>query len=217
MEWPLLRGVPAEDARRVLAAAKRRTFARNEVLFHEGDPADTIHLIGKGRVAARITTPQGHMATLEVIGPGDFVGELALLRTDSIRSATVIALEPTETISIRKTDFDELRRQHPSVTDVLIQILAKRVRDLSGQLVEALFVAADVRVLRRLLALGTVYGDTQSPVVVPLTQEDLAGLAGTTRATVNRVLRAEQQRGTVQLGRGKITVVDPGALARRAR
>lgn len=218
MEWPLLQGVPEEDVRRVLAASKRRRFARSEILFHEGDPADTIHLIAKGKIAVRITTPQGDIATLEVLSAGDFVGELALLGATSMRAATVLALEPTETISIRKEDFAALRRAHPSVTDVLVQLLAKRTRDLTTMLIEALFVAADVRVIRRLLALGTIYGNESEPTVtVPLTQEDLAGLAGTTRATVNRVLREEEKRGTVTLGRGRIMICDRETLGRRAR
>jgi CRP/FNR family transcriptional regulator, cyclic AMP receptor protein len=90
------------------------------------------------------------------------------------------------------------------------------VRQLSRHLLEALYVPADKRVLRRLLELGALYaeGDT---TVVPLTQEDLAGLAGTSRATVNRVLREEETRGTVKLGRGRTTVLDAEALARRGR
>ena len=71
---------------------------------------------------------------------------------------------------------------------------------------------ADTRILRRLDELAATYG-----AVIPLTQEDLAGLAGTTRATVNRVLRREVESGTIALSRGRITVVDPEAVARRAR
>jgi len=71
-------------------------------------------------------------------------------------------------------------------------------------------------VLRRLLELVSVYGGRE-PTVVPLTQEDLAGLAGTSRATVNRVLREEEKRGALALGRGRTTILDPEALARLAR
>ena len=91
------------------------------------------------------------------------------------------------------------------------------MRQLNERLVEALFVPAETRVLRRLRDLTQVYGDGSERVVIPLTQEDIAGLAGTSRATVNRVLRDEERRGTVELGRGKTTVVAAGDLARRAR
>jgi CRP/FNR family cyclic AMP-dependent transcriptional regulator len=78
-------------------------------------------------------------------------------------------------------------------------------------------VPADKRVLRRLLELGDLYAEADGATVVPLTQEDLAGLAGTSRATVNRVLREEEARGSVKLGRGRTTVLDRDALARRGR
>ena len=70
---------------------------------------------------------------------------------------------------------------------------------------------------RRVRDLAPLYGDGSGPVTIPLTQEELAGLAGTSRATVNRVLREEEQRGTVSLGRGRTTIVDLDALKRRAK
>ena len=84
-------------------------------------------------------------------------------------------------------------------------------------IVEAFYVGAEKRVLRRLRDLAAVYGNGSGPITVPLTQEDLAGLAGTSRATVNRVLRDEETRGTVTLGRGKTVVLDLEKLSRRAQ
>jgi CRP-like cAMP-binding protein len=217
MQWPILEGLSAEDVRRVLAAARRRKFARGEVIFHDGDPADTILLIEKGRVAVRVTTPLGHTATLAVFGPGDVFGELALVAGGGSRSATAVALETTETLAIHQDAFDSLQAEHPTVTEVLVHLLADKVRTFNTMLLEALYVPADTRVLRRLVAVAGMYAEDGSTAVVPLTQEDLAGLAGTTRATVNRVLRAEEKRGTVALARGRITVTDREALSRRAR
>ena len=129
-----------------------------------------------------------------------------------------MALEPAETYSIGASDVERLRREHPGINEVLIGILAERVRQLNERLVEALFVPAETRVRRRLHYLTSVYGDgSESAVVIPLTQEDIAGLAGTSRATVNRVLREEERRGTVELSRAKTVVVDAAGLARRAR
>src|SRR5256885_8893412 len=93
-DWPLLRSLSEEDRRRVLSAARRRRFARREVLFHEGDPGDTLHLIDKGRVAIRITTPLGDTATVGVLGPGDVVGEMAVLEEGGGRAATATAPQP---------------------------------------------------------------------------------------------------------------------------
>lgn len=212
----LLGGLPDDERRAVLAEARRRKFARREVLFHEGDPADTVHLVERGRVAIRITSALGSVVTLDVVGPGGFVGELALLPPAGPRSASAVALERVETRVLRAATFDELRARHPAVTDVVLGLLGDRVRTLNARLIEALYVPADVRVLRRLVETVELYG-APDDTVVPLTQEDLAGLAGTTRETVNRVLRREEERGVVALGRGRVDVLDLPQLAAAAR
>ena len=208
----MLEGLPEDEVRRLIASTRRRRFARQEVLFHEGDPATTVHLVAKGRIAVRVTTPQGDVATVDLVLAGDVVGELALLSPGRRRGATAVAMEPTETLSIDETTFSSLRRDDPAVSDFLVQLLAARVHRLTDRLLEALYLPAEIRLWRRILELSDVYGD-----VVPLTQEDLAGLAGTTRATVNRALRREEKLGTIALGRGRVSVVDRAELARRSR
>jgi CRP/FNR family transcriptional regulator, cyclic AMP receptor protein len=204
MEWQLFAGVPQEDVRRLLAIARRRTFARGEVVFHRGDPANALHLIVQGRFAVAITTPLAETAVLGIRGPGDAFGELALVSGASAeRSATVSALERGETRSVSRDDFARLRREHPSVDAVLVAILAESVRRLSEHVIEAYYLPAESRVLRRLAELAELYDGA-----VPLPQEALAELAGTSRATVNRVLREQQQRGRIRLGRAKITVLE---------
>lgn len=216
MKWPLLSGLSEDELQRVLRDARRRSFTKGEVIFHEGDPGDTLHLISSGRVAVKVTTPLGEVATLLILGAGEFFGELALLHTDKSRTATVVAMEPTETRSILREEFDSLRKVNPQVTEMLVQILAEKVRRYSGHLLEALYVPADGRVLRQLVSLSEAYSPSDSgPVEIPLTQQDLAGLAGTSRATVNRVLREEQERGTVKLSRSRTVVLDPASIARR--
>lgn len=216
MDWPLLQEVPEDDRRRVLAAARLRRFARGEVVFHEGDPGDTLHLISKGRVAVRVTTPLGDTATLAILGAGAFFGELALVSTETHRSSSVVALEKTETLSVSLEDFENLQRAHPSVGRFLIAILAAQIRRLSDQVLDALYVGADQRVLRRLSELAAIYA-APDDTVIPLTQEDLATLAGTSRATVNRVLGEAEKDGLVSISRMKIHVLDPATLERRAR
>ncbi len=216
MRWRLLEGLTDEEAREVVAAAVRRTFDRREVLFHEGDPGDSLLMIGSGRAIVRVTTPLGDPAVLDLLGPGDVVGEMALIG-EPRRSATAIALERVEAMSIDRASFDGLRQRHPSVGRALELILAERLRRTSAQLMEALYIKADVRVLRRLVRLSEFYGNGDGNVVIPLNQEEIAGLAGTTRVTVNKVLQAEVERGSVALGRGRITVLDAEQLARRAR
>lgn len=217
MEWRLLAGVPAEDVRRLLSVARRRRFRRGEVVFHRDDPADSIHLISKGRFAVRVMTPLGEVATIGVRGPGDSFGEMTLAAPGWRRSATIEALEEGETFCIYEGELERMRKEQPQIDAALIGFLASEVRMLNERLLEALYVSAERRVLRRLTELAGTYRRDEGPVEVPLTQEELAGLAGTSRATVNQVLRAEQERGTVELRRGRTVVLDTEALARRAR
>ena len=212
----LFQNLPEPELRQVIAAARRRVFKRNEVVFHGGDPADTLHLIVRGRFVSRVTTQTGDMVTVAVQGPGEAFGELALVEQGVSRSTSVVALEPGETYAVGRDDFTRLRRQYPSVNDILVRLLAKRLRRQSELLVEALFVPAETRVLRRLCELAVLYGDGAEGTVVPLTQEDLAALSGTSRATVNRILRAEAKRGSVRLSRGRTVVLDPVAIAARS-
>ena len=210
--------LPEDDVRELLAIARRRTFDKGEVVFHYDDPAESLHLIVRGRFAARLATRVGDSVLLDVLGPGQFFGELALLRPGSRRSATVSALEAGETRSVFRDDFTLLQRRHPGVKDVLLRLLAEQLQRASDRIVEAHYVDAETRVRRRLSELCKVYRATATDgsVVVPLTQEDLAAMAGTSRATVNRVLREEERRGTVALARGRATVLDAEDLARRA-
>jgi CRP-like cAMP-binding protein len=212
----LFRHLPEPELRRLVAIARRRRFARGEVVFHQGDPADTLHLIVSGYFAARLETRLGDAVTTSVHGPGDAFGELALLETEQGRSTTVAALSAAETYAVRRADFARLRRDYPEVNDVLARLLAHRVRRTTELLTEALFVSADLRVLRRLAELASLYGGGAGETVVPLAQYELAQLAGTSRATVNRVLRSEVERGTVSLRRGRIAVLAPERLAARA-
>ena len=200
----------------MLRIARRRRFSRNEVVFHRDDPADSLHLIEKGRFAVRIMTPLGDVATIGVRGPGESFGEMALVGEGLRRAATVAALEEAETFCVYQGDFERLRREHPGVTQILVAFLAAEVRRQNELLLDALYVPAERRVLRRLSELASLYGGEEQ-ALIPLTQEELASLAGTSRATVNRVLREQEERGTVALQRGKTIVLDRETLARRAR
>src|SRR6202521_5625336 len=203
--------------RTLLANARRHRYAAGEVVFHEADPADSLHVIDSGRVSVGLTTNYGNQVTFAIQSRGEVFGELALLSPDSRRTATVTALERTETMAIYRGDFDRLRRDQPQVTEALLRILAARVRMLSERLTEALYVPAGGRVLRRLLEVAGTYLPAAGGGVVPLTQDQLGDLAGTARATVNRVLRREAARGVLKLERGRITILDREAIAGRAR
>jgi len=170
----LLDTLDEAEQRQVLAVARRRRFKRNEVVFHDGDPGDTLHLIIRGYFAIRITTPEGNQAMIRVFGPGDFFGELAMLSPGQ-RRGSAVSLEEGETLSLHREDFQILRTTIPRINDVLT-----------------------------------------GPVVIPLTQDHIAQLAGTTRPTANRVLRMCEEDGLLSLARARIEVHDPSSLRRRA-
>jgi CRP/FNR family transcriptional regulator, cyclic AMP receptor protein len=210
VEWRLLAGVSPEDVRRLEAVSKRQIFRRGQVVFHDDDPADALHLVVRGHFAARVTTPTGETVLLAIIGPGDAFGELALV-SDESRGATVQAFSDGETLALHRDAFEALRRARPQVDRSLAVILAERLRRVNDLVMEAHYVEAAVRVRRRLLELGDAFEGT-----IPLTQEEIAQTAGTSRATVNRVLREEEAAGAVELGRGRTTITDVIALRGRA-
>lgn len=216
MQRSLLEDLSGVDRSDLLAASRRRRFARNEVLFHEGDPGASLHLVTKGYVAIRSSTPLGDVVTLAVLGPGQVFGELALLNEDAMRTASAVALNAAETLSWQHGQVEELRRKSRDVDRFLIEILVDQVQRLSGLLVEALHDPVERRVLRRLSALAELYDSDVEVAEVPVTQEDIASLAGTTRPTANRVLKDAEAQGLLELSRGKIRVLDREELARRA-
>jgi CRP/FNR family transcriptional regulator, cyclic AMP receptor protein len=212
MEWVLFDGLAPESVDGILAATRRARLSRGEILFHEGERGDSVYLIETGKVAVRISTPEGAHVTMALLGPGSAVGELALLGDDERRTATVQAVEPVAALRLYRRDFAELRQQHPSVTEFLVKSLAATVRRLDAQLVDAFHLPAEARIRRHLHALAGVYDKGARVIQVDLTQEELAQLAGTTRPTVNRFLREEERRGTLQLGRGRIVILDRAQL-----
>jgi CRP-like cAMP-binding protein len=218
MEWRLLAGVPPEQVRELLSIARRRTFSRNEVVFHRDDPGDSLHLISKGRFSIRVMTPLGDVATVGIRGPGESFGEMVLIAEEPRRAATVTALEDAETFAVYRAEFERLRRDQPQTDELLFRFLTNEVRMLNERLLEALYLPVDKRVRRRLVELAEVYGDGgDGATTVPLTQEVIAELTGAARPTVNQVLREEEKRGTIELQRGRTIVLDLDGLARRAR
>ena len=210
--------LPDETRRDMLKRARRRRFRRGEVVFHEGDPGDALHLVERGHLVVQRSTPLGDVATLVALGPGDVFGELAVV-APAPRNATVMAVEPAETLAVHRDLFEELRRSNSGLDRLLVGVLSAEVRRLSALLVEALYVPADKRVYLRLLDLARLFAveGRNGPIAIPLTQEQLAQMAGTSRPTANRLLRAAEKEGTIRMTRGRIEVVDLEAIARHAR
>jgi CRP-like cAMP-binding protein len=173
-----------------------------------------LHLVVQGHFAIRITTPLGDQAMVRVFGPADYFGELAML-SPGPRRGSAVSLDGGETLSLHRDDFEELRAKRPKINEMLTDALVAEVRRLSAALIEALYVPVERRVWLRLIDLVELFGG-DAPAVIPLTQDDIAQLAGTTRPTANRVLRSGEEQGVLELSRGRIEVHDQAALRRLA-
>jgi CRP/FNR family cyclic AMP-dependent transcriptional regulator len=216
-EWPIFDALNEQDRAAVLAATRRRHFARREVLCHEGDPVEMMYLIESGRVAVRVTNEYGDTVTVATFGRGAIVGEMALVDEPTERTATVIAIEATDTWMLSRVAFNRLSIEHRSVDRFLVQLLAGHVKNLAGQLLEALYVPVRHRVVRRLLELcdDQPTGLESAAIKLPITQDDLADLVGATRPTVNQVLRSLESEQALRLYRGRIEILDQSVLLRR--
>ena len=159
MDWPVLASLPLQERRELVAGLRRRSYHRDEVIFHQGDPADTLHLIAAGHVSARVTLPGGEFVVLAIFGPGEAFGEIALVGSPRARGGTVVALERCENIVTWPGRLPSssyvLSRRRPLF--FLVELLAARVEKLNNWLLEALYVPAERRVVRRLLHLCELY------------------------------------------------------------
>ena len=154
MVSPLLAELPKEDRRRVLLATRRRRYGRHEVISHQGDPGDTLHVIAKGGVAVPVATPLGDTTTLTMLGPGSSLGA-STTRNQAVRIATVTALEPTELLTVcqlSSTSFAATTRPLIASSSPSSPSSQTPVQEL----LEALFVNTETRVLCNAEAAGAI-------------------------------------------------------------
>jgi CRP-like cAMP-binding protein len=213
----LLAFLPEDERRAVLRRCHRTRYATGAFVFHVGQRGDALHLITKGRVTASAGGGFGEPVTLAVMGVGEAFGEMALIDPDEARTATIRAIEPTETLVLQQADFHELRRRHPAVNDLLIRVLVARVRRLTNQLTELAELPAPVRIHRQVVALGGLFEvvDTDGPI--PVSQNQLASLAGAKLRVTNKVLAEARAQRMLSTGRRRIVVHDWAAIRRAAR
>lgn len=213
----VLQSLPDSDAKILLRAGKVNNYSRRDVVVREGDVADSFHIVLDGRAAVRVTTPAGESAIVNILGRDDHFGEVSLLgRDDPRRTASIVALEPVRTLSIPAAVFRDLRDRNPRLEQLVSTILARRVDELSAQLVEAMYDSLERRVLQRLVSLAAIYASSSGVATIPLTQDELSQLVGGARPTVNQILRRLVDEGLIDVGRGRIFVIDAEALARRS-
>jgi len=221
---PLFAGIAPDDLRDVARHLRQRRFRRGEVIFHQGDPGDALHIVTSGSVKIVLPSAEGEEAIIATVHAGDFFGELALL-DGAPRSATAAAVEPAETLSLPRETFLEEIGRSASLRDVLLRSLAGELRRLTGHVEELHFLDLAGRLASRLVHLAaeadlgphrTTDGRLEATLDWPFTQSDLAAMIGATRQSVNRLLSDLVDRGLVRIERDTLVITDLERLERLA-
>ena len=207
---PLFQGIVPEDLGRLAQNMAPRRYRRNEVIFHEGDPGESLHIVVGGRVKITRESIEGDEAIVAIIGPGDTFGELVLL-DGAVRSATATAIEATETLTMSRAAFSSLVDGSDPFRWQLLGGIAHRLRRLTDQLAEVHFLDLTGRLALQLtrLAEEAAPGRLEDIELRPtLTQSDLAAMVGGTRQRVNQILGDFADEGLVAHDGGRLIVRD---------
>lgn len=216
-ECALFAGVSDDALGEVARLLRKRRFRRNEVIFHQGDPGDSLHIVTGGAVKVVLPSAEGDEAIIATLRPGDFFGELSLL-DGAPRSATVVALDSAETMALPRTAFLELLDADPGLRDALLAGLAHELRRLTSHVEELHFLDLAGRLAMRLSRLARDADPVSKEVRLdwPYTQSDLAAMIGGTRQSVNKLLSGLVDDGLVAIERDTLIIRDVDALARQA-
>ncbi len=204
----------ADELDQLLAATTTKRLEPKQTLFRKGDPGNQLYGILSGSLKIMTTGTDGKDVMFNLMGPGEVLGEIALLDSEK-RSATVVAVEKTELLTLDRRELIPFLERHPRATIGLASVLAARVRRLSERTQDRQTMPLPGRIAKRLLSLSEQHGKRPivgGPVEVRLPQQDLADLVGTTRESVNKQLRAWEDAGIVELGRGRVVLKQPEAL-----
>jgi CRP/FNR family transcriptional regulator, cyclic AMP receptor protein len=213
----LFRGLPQATTERVAALATRRVYSAGAVVFMRGDPGDSLCGVVSGRVRISASRPGGKEVFLNILGPGEAFGEIALLDGQS-RTATATTLASTELIIIRRDRFSELLVSEPQLAMHLIQLLCERVRWTAQLMEDSALLGVPARIAKRLLSLARLQGQAATnDTKLAISQEELAQFLGVSRQIVNQHLQAWKQAGWIVSGRGSVTLADIRSLEKVAR
>ncbi len=217
-EERFLDALTAEQSAELRDRSGYRSYGRGAALFHERQLPDRVVVLLTGRVKLTCTTADGREVVLAVRGPGDLLGELSAIDR-APRSATAIALEPVEALSVAADDFVALIERHPQLALRLLRMQTRRLRDADRKRLE--FAAQDSvgRMAARLVELCERFGEPTGGALridLPLSQEDLAGWTGCSLQAASRALQQLRELGWIETRRRSITVLDLDALRRRS-
>jgi len=216
---PLFEGLPDAELDALVAAARTRVVQRHEQLFHKGDEGRHVYVIVRGNLKALTTSLQGDDVVFNIQGPGEMLGEIALLAGQR-RTATITAIEKSELLMIERRDFIDCLRRNSGVALKLLQVLAERLKRLSEMVEDTLFLNLPVRLAKKLLSSAKTHGEKTPDGVrinLQLSQAEWGDLVGATRESVNKQMRAWVDEGLIVQERPYVILKHPERLESIAR
>ena len=177
-----------------------------ETFFAQGDPADSVYYLQKGRARLTVVSQNGKEATITLLSPGDFVGEESLASVVGLRLATAVAVNSCTALKIGRTEMIRVMHEEHAFSDIFLKFLLARSMRTQADLVDQLFNSSEKR-LARILLLMAEFGKTGAPetFIPPITQETLAEMIGTTRSRVSFFMNRFRKLGFIDYN-GRIQV-----------
>ena len=155
---PIFSNLEPDDLVPLAGKLRRRGYQKGEVIFHQDNAADRMHIILEGTIRISITSDDGREKDLAVLQPGECFGEIALLG-GSNRSATAAAVDPAQTLALYREDFMDFLKEHPEVVAQTTSLLTSRLRSVNQMLGDLAFLDVPTRMAKQLLDLAQVYAD----------------------------------------------------------
>lgn len=201
---PLFAGLDAAELAILSRHVVTKQFPKSAVIINEGDQIDTLYVILAGRVKVYASDEEGREILLNLQGPGEHFGEMALL-DDAPRSASVMTTEPTRLAIISKQDFRNCLAQAPDIAFNLIRHLVARVRRLTASVKNLGLHDVYGRLSRTLQELA-IERDNKLVIEQRLTHQDIASMVGSSREMVSRILKDLARGGYITVEDRQITI-----------
>jgi len=207
---PLFTGFTEEQLRGIATMVKRRSVTRNTTVMAAGDPTDSLYIVLSGRLKVMMSDADGREVILTILGPGEFFGEMGLI-DESPRSASVLAIEPCELLSITKRDFKQSMEQNFELAMTVMRGLVKRLREADRKIGSLALLDVFGRVAHLLIDMSENV-DGQRVVTRRIPKQDIAKMIGASREMVSRVMKDLQEGGFIEMRGTKIVIHDEVVL-----
>ncbi len=204
---PIFRDLDPEAIEQLGRYAKHSTLKRGATIFSKGDPGSSLLAVISGTVKICVSSVDGRTAILNLIGPGEIFGEVALL--DGLeRTADAVANTPCEIFAIDRREFIPFVRSQPVLAMKLIELLCTRVRWTSDQVEQVILQDLPGRLASALIRMAEKYASPPGGRSIAVTQQEISEMVGMTRESINKQLRAWAARGWVRLEHGSIVILE---------